>query len=96
MGTKRDAYVQKLKENIDKRNVQIDKFQAKADQAQAEAQVQYREQIEELKAKRQELVVKIAELQKARETAWEDVKTGVDSAWKTMGESIKAARSRFN
>ena len=96
MSEKRNAYVEKLKANIDEWNVEIDKFKDKADQAKADAQVQCRKHVEELKAKRHELEVKIAELQKAKETAWEDVKAGVDTAWHAMGESIKAAKSRFN
>jgi len=95
MGEKRDAYVEKMKAKIDEWNTEIDQFQVKAGQAKADIQIQYEKQIEELKAKRQELQGKIEELQKAGETAWEDMKLGLDAAWHSMGESVKSAKSRF-
>jgi hypothetical protein len=35
-------------------------------------------------------------MQRAGEAAWEDIKGGVDSAWKSLGDSIQTAKSRFN
>jgi chromosome segregation ATPase len=93
---KRDAYVQKLKENISKWNEEVDKFQVKAGQAKAEIQVEFKKHIEELKEKRHGLEGKLAILQKADEKAWEDIKGGVDKAWHALGESFTAAKSRFD
>ena len=52
MGTKRDAYVEKLKGNIVAWNGEIDEFQAKMGKAKDDAQVEFKKQIEEMKAKR--------------------------------------------
>lgn len=95
MGTKRDAYVEKLKGNIVKWNAEIDEFQAKADQAKAEAQAEFHKQITEIKAKRIVLEEKIEELNKAKDEAWEDVKSGVDVSRQILGQAITAAKSRF-
>jgi len=95
MGEKRDAYVKEVKGKIDDWNLEIDKFQAKTDIAKAKAQIQYIKHIDELKGKRKELEVKLDDLQRSSESAWEDVKAGADKAWKSMGETIKIARSRF-
>jgi chromosome segregation ATPase len=96
MSEKRDAYVQKLKENINQWSDEIDKFQVKAEKTKADVQVQFKKHIEELKAKRHGLEGKLADLQKADEKAWEDIKGGVDKAWHALGESFTAAKSRFD
>ena len=96
MGTKRDAYVEKLKGNIVHWNAEIDEFQAKADKAKADAQVEFQKQIVEIKAKRQALEGKMADLQNAADEAWEDVKGGVDVARQILGQAVQAAKSRFN
>jgi hypothetical protein len=96
MGTKRDAYVEKLKGNIDDWNTEIDEFQVKLKQAKADVQVEYHKQIEEIKVKRQALEGKLADLKNAGDEAWEDVKSGVDVARQILGQAVKAAKSKFN
>lgn len=95
MGEKRDAYVEKLKAQIDKWNADIDGLQAKANQAGADAKVKMQKHIDDLKAKRQELEEKIKPIQKAGGEAWEDLKSGANQAFKALGEAVQAAKSRF-
>jgi len=95
MGTKRDAYVEKLQGNIAKWNGEIDEFQAKADKAKADAQVEFHKQIAEIKEKRQALEAKITDLKNAADEAWEDVKAGVDVSRQILGQAIHTAKSRF-
>ena len=95
MGGKRDEYVQKMKAKIDDWNLAIDHLQAKADKATVDVLDQYKSEIEKLKAKRTEFEGKMSELQASGESAWENLKTGVDHAWKAMGDSIHEAKSRF-
>ncbi len=95
MGTKRDAYVEKLKKHIDEWNAQIDALQAKANQAKADAQVELNKQIAEIKAKRQALEGKMTDLKNAADEAWEDVKKGVDVARQILGQAINSAKDRF-
>jgi chromosome segregation ATPase len=96
MGTKRDNYIEEVKSKIDRWNVEINKFQAKAGKAKAAAQAQLTKELNEIKSKRKVLEEQIAEMQRAGETAWEDVKVGVDLAWQTLGDAIQTAKSRFN
>lgn len=95
MGTKRDAYVEKLQGNIAKWNGEIDEFQAKADKAKAEVQAEFLKQIAEIKAKRQALEEKMADLKNAADGAWEDVKSGVDISRQILGQAVKSAADRF-
>ena len=95
MGEKRDEYVEKLKSKIDDWNRDIDKLQAKADQMAADTRVKYQKQIADLKAKQKEVKDNMDKLQKAGAEAWVDLKAGMNSAWKALGESVKSAKSKF-
>jgi hypothetical protein len=65
MNQARDAYVQKLKAQIDEWNAEIDKLAAKADWAEVETKTRYHRHMEELQAKRKEVEGKIAAVQQA-------------------------------
>ncbi len=93
--SKKDAYVQKIHAKIDEWNADIDKLMAKADQVEADSKIEYERQIEFIKAKRDDMTKKLAELNKSGEAAWEDMKAGVDLAWDAFSEAVKSATSRF-
>jgi len=95
MGEKRDAYVQKLKHQIDQWNGEIDKLQAQADKLGATAKAEMQKHVETLKAKRAELEEKMTPIQKAGEEAWEDLRGGTNQALKALGDAVAAAKSRF-
>jgi hypothetical protein len=95
MGEQRDAYVEKFKAKLDEWNSEIDQLQVKADKAQEGALVSYNRQIAELKEKRDNLNIRMEELRKRGDAAWEDLRGGVGTAWKVLGDSIDDAKSRF-
>ena len=51
MNKKRDAYVQKLKAQLDEWNADINKLEAKADQAEVRARIEYHKRIADLRAR---------------------------------------------
>ncbi|MGA7178595.1 MAG: coiled coil domain-containing protein [Thiobacillaceae bacterium] len=93
--SKRDAYVQKMQAKLDEWNSEIDKLAAKADSAQADAKLKYQEQVEKLKVQRDAARHKLDELAHASESAWEDLRTGVDLAWESISMAVKDAIARF-
>ncbi|MBN1277161.1 MAG: hypothetical protein JXA35_06685 [Deltaproteobacteria bacterium] len=95
MTAKRDAYVQKMKAKMDEWNADIDKLEAKAAQAKAESKIEYEKQLEDLRAKRSDMEYKLTELKQAGDSAWEDLKTGIELAWDSFSDSVKSAVSRF-
>ena len=95
MGEKRDAYVPKLKHQIDQWNSDIDGLQAKAGKMGADTKAELQKRVDELRAKRQELEEKIMPIQKAGGEAWEDLKGGTNQALKALGDAVTAAKSRF-
>lgn len=94
MSTK-DEYVRKMHSKLDHLNAEIDALAAKADQAKAESRAEYHKQIESLRSKRDHARERMDTLQQSGEGAWEDLKSGVETAWDAVGEAMNSARSRF-
>ncbi|HTC21856.1 MAG TPA: hypothetical protein VK859_13455 [bacterium] len=95
MGEQRDAYVEKFKVKLDEWNSEIDELQAKANGAHQEVLVSLNKQIAVLKEKRDDLKGRMEELRKRGDDAWEDLREGIGTAWKALGDSIDDAKSRF-
>jgi hypothetical protein len=93
--TARDAYVRKLKEQIDRWNAELSKLEAKAKQPLAGMKETYERQLKELRGRRNVVQQQLVEIQKAGDHAWDDLREGTDKAWKAMEESIKKAWSVF-
>jgi predicted nucleic acid-binding Zn-ribbon protein len=91
----RDAYVKKLKEQIDRWNADISKFEVKARQPLAGMKEAYEKQLKELREQRNALQQQMVEIQKAGEHAWDHLQGGADKAWKAMEESFRRAWSSF-
>lgn len=91
----RDEYVRKMQAKLEEWNAEIDTLSAKAGEVTADLKKEYSEQIDILKAKQAVARQKIEELQQAGESAWVDLKSGMELAWTAMGEAIDSARSRF-
>jgi len=91
----RDEYVRKMQAKLEEWNADIDKLTAKAGGVKADLRHEYDEQIASLKAKQSVASQKIEELQKSGESAWEDLKAGIELAWAAVGEAIDSAKSRF-
>jgi uncharacterized protein involved in exopolysaccharide biosynthesis len=91
----RDEYIRKMHAKLNIWNAEIDSLAAKADQAGADVRAGYHRQLEALRAQRDEAKKKMERLQSESESAWQDMKAGVELAWDAMGEAIDSAKSRF-
>jgi uncharacterized coiled-coil DUF342 family protein len=85
-----------MKAKLDEWNAEIDKLEAKARQKEADARKDLEKQIEELKAKRSKANEQIDQMSSAGESAWNDLKAGVEQATNALGDALKSARSRFS
>jgi len=95
MSQSRDAFVNKMKAKLDEWNAEIDKLEAQSRQKGADVQADYQKRIDDLKDKRKETRQKLDKLQDAGESAWEDLKSGVELAAGALGDALKSARTRF-
>ncbi len=92
----RDEYVRTLQLKLEEWNMEIDLLSEKAGKLAADAKNEYQEQIETLQEKQEAARQKIEEINLAGgESAWEDMKAGVELAWSALAEAMDSARSRF-
>lgn len=93
--TKKQAYEERLRAELDEWTAKIDVLKAKADKAEAGAKIKYYETIEELQAKQTLAKDKLRRLHEASDDAWEDLKKGIQSAWSDLGDAVRSATSHF-
>jgi len=91
----RDEYVRKMQAKLEEWNAEIDRLTARAGEVKADVKNEFNGQVESLKAKQTVARQKIEELQQAGDSAWGDLKSGIELAWSAMEEAIDSARSRF-
>ena len=91
----KQAYEAKVKAQLSQLNAQIEQMKAKAAEANADAAIEYNKAIEDLTSKRNEAQVKLDEIAKASEDAWEDLKVGFESAWNDLNVAFKSAMNKF-
>jgi multidrug resistance efflux pump len=91
----REEYIRKMQAKLEEWNTEISTLNAKASDVKADLKNEYYEQIELLKAKQATARQTIEELQLAGESAWGDLKSGIELSWTAMGEAVDSARSRF-
>ena len=96
----KDSYLKKMKEKFDdlnyKWNIERNKLEAKAQHAKIEAKKKFEEKLKTLQERQEKMRRKLDQIDNAGEEAWRDIKKGVDSAWQSLNEAIKKARSHFD
>ena len=95
MPDKRDAYVNKLKAQIDEWNAEVAKLEAQAKKAQADAQARYMEEVDQLNKRLSEGREMVKEIQSANEAALNDMIDGAEKMWSAFEEAFNKARSRY-
>ena len=96
MASKKDAYIAKLRAQLDEWGTEIDKLKAKADKAGADIQLEYHRQVDELRAMQATANQKLTELRESSEHTWENIKENVDIKWNSLGDKLKAVASKFH
>ena len=91
----RDAYVKKMKEQLDQWNAEAAKWEVKAKSAQASMKSEYEKQLGVLHTRRDEAMYQLKLMQGASTDAWQDMMKGADQAVKSMQEAFNRARSHF-
>jgi adenylylsulfate kinase len=95
MMSEKDAYVEKLKAQLDEWNAELDKLEAEARKADAETRLNYEKHMKELRRRSDEAQRTLTELRNAKDDAWEDLKQGAQTAWDVLKTSLSKATSEF-
>ena len=93
--SKRDAYVKKLKAQLDEWSAELDKLETKARKAKGEIKIKYEEQVASLRRQRDEAKQKLAQIQEVADNAWEELKQGAEDTWAKLKKAFSKARSQF-
>lgn len=99
MAMNKDEFLEKLKKQFDDLNYQWNilrnKLEAKAQHTSVEARQTLETELEDLARMRKQMKSKIIGLEVAGENAWDDLKEGVEAAWKSLSEAFKKAGAHF-
>lgn len=92
----KDAYVERLKAQLDEWNAELDNLVANARATKAEASAKFQEQLASLRRQRDDAKQKLAEIQSSAGEAWVELKQGADDAWTRLREAVRKAKSQFD
>ena len=93
--TTREAYVAKLKKQLDEWNDDMARWEARAKDAQAGAKERYSRELDVLKAQRELARYNLRLLEDASASAWVELRKGADEAWERMRAAASAAGTYF-
>lgn len=92
----KDAYIEKLKLQLDEWSTDLDAIEAKARQADAELKATYRDKAEELRYQKTLAQGRINALQASADDAWEELRNGSESVWATVRQTFADAKAKFD
>lgn len=93
--SKRDQYVEKMKQQLDEVNGQITKLEAKVKAANAEARVKYEQQMGELRELSKAAQKKMEEIKGSGEDKWEALVAEGDKVQKAFVHSFNYFKSQL-
>lgn len=91
----RQAYIEKVKAQLNQYDAQLAEMKARADQVAASAQVEYHSMMEEALVKRDAMQAQLTELHSSSESAWEEIQHGLEKAGHELQKSFEAALANF-
>ena len=97
--TTREAYLEKLKAQIDEWDKDLDRLDRETLKADAKTKKKYEKQIKELRQKAEEAQQNLTKIHDAvddaDDDAWEELKQGANTLWNMYEHSFKKAKSEF-
>jgi len=93
--TTRDAYIAKLKSQLDRWNADMTRWEGKAKAAEASVKERCARELQVLEAQRELARYNLKLLEGASTSAWGELRKGADEAWERMREATVAASKWF-
>jgi flagellar hook-basal body complex protein FliE len=95
MKTKREIYQKKLEAELGKWGLNIDKFKTQAAKTKSAARESLKERIKDLRAKHKTAEEKLKKLHASGDSAWSELKDGMEKAVVELRTSVRSALSKF-
>lgn len=93
--SKRDAYIEKMKQQLDDLNAKMSAFEAKAQEAKDDARAKYQEEMMKLSAQSRLAVAKLDEIKSAGEDTWESMVTEMEKVRDAFKHSFNYFKSQL-
>jgi hypothetical protein len=93
--SKRDAYIEKMKTQLDELNAKMSELEAKAQEAKDDARAKYREEMGKLTNQSKLAVAKLEELKAAGEDKWETMVTEMEKVRDAFKHSFNYFKSQL-
>ena len=95
MSEKRDAYIAKIKLQLDELNTKIDELEAKAKEAKEDVRDKYKEEMGKVRHQSKVAVVKLDELKAASEDKWDAMVAEMDKIRDAFTHSFNYFKSQL-
>ena len=93
--SKRDAYIEEMKTQLDEVNAKVNELEAKAKQAKADARDKYKEEMNKLRLQSKHAVAKLDELKAASEDGWEAMVAEMEKIRDALAHSYNYFKSQL-
>jgi hypothetical protein len=88
-------YQEKIKAQFERLSERIEDLKAKGADIKADAEIEYNANMAELYVKREEVEIKLRELQNSSDEAWTEMQKGLEQAWNELSHSWNQALAKF-
>ena len=93
--SKRDVYIEKMKNQLDELNATMSRLEAKAQDAKDDARDKYNEEIRKLSQQSKQAIAKLDELKAAGEDTWETLVTDMEKIRDAFKHSFNYFKSQL-
>ena len=93
--SKRDAYIEKMKDQLDELNAKMSEVEAKAQEAKDDARAKYKEEMKKLSKQSKLAVAKLEEIKSAGEDTWESMVTEMEKVRDAFKHSFNYFKSQL-
>jgi hypothetical protein len=91
----RDTYCQKIEAQIDELNARLSLARARSRKLAAEGKIAAAEELDDVEKKLADAKGKLTALRNATESAWGEMKAGMEKAWVDLRDAAKRAFDKF-
>lgn len=93
--SKRDAYIEKMKDQLDDLNAKMSELEAKAQEAKDDARAKYKEEMKKLSKQSKLAIAKLDEIKSAGEDTWESMVTEMEKVRDAFKHSFNYFKSQL-